>query len=307
MKIFLKRVIILFVTLCLSNLAAYSYNYDNQISCDERIICANSICLNSNASDAKGKDNFIYFKVGNASKNISKLIKNSQFIVSDSRVYTRKGLALLREGDSDYMNDDPWVGNGEYIENSFNYDYFDKSFQESEDIARFGISFVSGNKEALRIHADDQHISIGTRAKANYCVMTIDGAVSIGPSDTNPEDFKDTYASDYLLWVEKGIVADDIVLAKPNDWDDEVFNKDYKLRSLKAVESFINENKHLPEVPSEIEVLEKGYRIHEMNRLFMRKIEELTLYSIEQEKAIDSLKARLGELEKMEANRAALE
>lgn len=78
---------------------------------------------------------------------------------------------------------------------------------------------------------------------------------------------------------------------------DYVFADDYKLRSLEEVENFIEENSHLPEVPSASEVAENGMNLTEMNNAMLKKIEELTLYLIEQNK-------RIGELEKVNAELA---
>lgn len=79
---------------------------------------------------------------------------------------------------------------------------------------------------------------------------------------------------------------------------DYVFNKDYKLRSLYDVESFVNENKHLPDVPSESEVVKNGLNLGDMNSTLLKKVEELTLYMINLQKESDALKARISKLEK---------
>jgi hypothetical protein len=76
-------------------------------------------------------------------------------------------------------------------------------------------------------------------------------------------------------------------------WCDYVLAPDYKLRSLSEIEAFIKENQHLPEVPSEKEVYENGIAVTEMLQIQMKKIEELTLYTIQQQKEIDALKALL--------------
>ena len=73
-------------------------------------------------------------------------------------------------------------------------------------------------------------------------------------------------------------------------WSDYVFQKDYSLPSLLEVEEFIGENGHLPGVPSENEVLENGVDLSEMNTILLKKIEELTLYVINQQKEIEKLK-----------------
>lgn len=82
------------------------------------------------------------------------------------------------------------------------------------------------------------------------------------------------------------------IVVQTSVWADNVFRSGYNLRSLKDVESFITENEHLPEIPSEQEVLEDGIDVSEMNMLLLKKVEELTLYLIEQQKEIDELKAK---------------
>jgi hypothetical protein len=79
-------------------------------------------------------------------------------------------------------------------------------------------------------------------------------------------------------------------------WSDFVFEQDYQLKDLEEVESFIEENKRLPDVPSEKEVLENGIQLGEMDAKLLQKIEELTLYLIEQNKLIKSQKEELEQL-----------
>jgi hypothetical protein len=76
-------------------------------------------------------------------------------------------------------------------------------------------------------------------------------------------------------------------------WSDYVFAKGYKLRSLSSLESFIKRNKHLPEVPSAKEVEENGISVGDNQALLLKKIEELTLYLIQQQKEINKLKAKI--------------
>ena len=80
-------------------------------------------------------------------------------------------------------------------------------------------------------------------------------------------------------------------------WSDFVFANDYKLQPLEKVEAFINQNKHLPEIPSETEVLKDGINLGEMDAKLLQKIEELTLYLIQQNKEIQSLKRELSALQ----------
>ena len=68
---------------------------------------------------------------------------------------------------------------------------------------------------------------------------------------------------------------------------DFVFEKDYALPSLQEVEKFVTENKHLPEIASAKEMQKEGINLSEMNIKLLQKIEELTLYVIEQNKKIE--------------------
>lgn len=70
---------------------------------------------------------------------------------------------------------------------------------------------------------------------------------------------------------------------------DFVFDDDYSLRDLNEVESFINDNKHLPGIPSDTQMEAEGVNLAEMNKLLLMKVEELTLYLIQQQKLIDKL------------------
>jgi len=81
-------------------------------------------------------------------------------------------------------------------------------------------------------------------------------------------------------------------------WPDYVFQPDYKLKPLEEVESFIFDNKHLPDVPSQEDVEANGLNLGQMNGILLQKIEELTLYMIELKKENDLLKERITKLEK---------
>ncbi|HRK54601.1 MAG TPA: hypothetical protein PK185_11855 [Cyclobacteriaceae bacterium] len=73
-------------------------------------------------------------------------------------------------------------------------------------------------------------------------------------------------------------------------WPDYVFANDYNLQPLKEVKHFIEQNQHLPEMPSAIEVEANGVMLGEMNKLLLKKVEELTLHLIRQQEEIDALK-----------------
>jgi hypothetical protein len=81
-------------------------------------------------------------------------------------------------------------------------------------------------------------------------------------------------------------------------WPDYVFAKDYKLPSLQETEKHINENGHLPGIPSAQDVKTNGIDLGEMHAKLLQKIEELTLHVIEQNKQLQLQNRRINELEK---------
>ncbi len=95
------------------------------------------------------------------------------------------------------------------------------------------------------------------------------------------------------LSVDGTVLAKNVKVSQaPNDWPDYVFESAYKLPSLHALEAFIQENKHLPEIPSAKEIATDGLDLGELVKLQMKKIEELTLYILEQNKRIEALEAQ---------------
>lgn len=83
-----------------------------------------------------------------------------------------------------------------------------------------------------------------------------------------------------------------------NGWSDFVLKENYPLRSLEDLEQFIKIHQHLPDVPSEKEVLAQGNDLGEMDKKLLQKIEELTLYMIELKKENATIRRELEELKK---------
>lgn len=94
------------------------------------------------------------------------------------------------------------------------------------------------------------------------------------------------------------VYARQIEVKATGNFPDYVFADDYRLRSLEDVEAFIDENHHLPEVPSAKEVEDNGHNLAEMDEILLKKVEELTLYIIELKKENEKLSSRMSELEK---------
>lgn len=93
------------------------------------------------------------------------------------------------------------------------------------------------------------------------------------------------------LYVDGSIGAEEIVIEVVNA-PDYVFEEDYDLKSLQEVRKHISDMGHLPEVPSALEMEENGISLSEMNMLLLKKIEELTLYILDQEERIKKLESK---------------
>lgn len=123
--------------------------------------------------------------------------------------------------------------------------------------------------------------------------MTIrpDGSVGIGtPLSSNPNG--------YLLAVNGLIGSKEVKVENTSaTWPDYVFESDYELPTLDQLELYVQENKHLPGIPSAQEVEEEGgFMLGEMNRKLLEKVEELTLYLIDANKKNEELQQKVDEL-----------
>ncbi|MBO9204517.1 MULTISPECIES: hypothetical protein [Niastella] len=100
------------------------------------------------------------------------------------------------------------------------------------------------------------------------------------------------------LAVNGTVSAQKMLLSQTGRWPDYVFSKQYQLPSLTEVENFINQNNHLPGIPSAAEVAKKGIDVADNQAALLKKIEELTLYVIELEKRSQKQNEEISELKK---------
>lgn len=153
-------------------------------------------------------------------------------------------------------------------------------------------SGIGGNEANLFEIHDQALVFPGPAPKRLIYWITNKGSVGIANSLRIGSTAANGAYINYKLSVDGDMIAKRCVIQVSN-WADYVFNEDYKLPALREVEEFIGENKHLPGVPSEAEVKEQGIEIGEMNKILMQKIEELTLYIIEQDKKIKRLEQKV--------------
>jgi hypothetical protein len=100
-----------------------------------------------------------------------------------------------------------------------------------------------------------------------------------------------TVSPDQKLTVKGTIHAQEVKVDMSVPGPDYVFEKDYDLLSLAELENYIQQNKHLPEVPSAKEMEKEGLNLKEMNLILLKKMEEMTLHMIEMKKEINELKS----------------
>ena len=145
----------------------------------------------------------------------------------------------------------------------------------------------------------DSGVSIGTSSEENISLNT--NQVRIGAT-TAP-------SLGYKLAVGGKVVAEEIKIALQGttEWPDYVFTKDYTLTPLTEVEKHIQENGHLKDIPSAAQVSKNGILLGQMNAKLLQKIEELTLYTIAQEKKIGKLEAVQLKNKELEARLAKIE
>lgn len=95
----------------------------------------------------------------------------------------------------------------------------------------------------------------------------------------------------YKLAVGGNFIAEKVKVQLQANWPDYVFHPSYKLTTLNDLEAYIKQNNHLPEVPSAAEVEKNGVDLGDNQATLLKKLEELTLYLIEQNKRIEKLEA----------------
>lgn len=151
-----------------------------------------------------------------------------------------------------------------------------------------GNAYNSIGKKYRLFIANTGELSAGEQdASGKYpFVVKPNGSVSIGMARPKAGGV----AANAMLSVDGLILAKEIKVAIANThWADYVFDRNYPLKPLREVEAYIRRFRHLPEVPTEMQVNERGIDLVEMNATLLKKIEELTLYLIEQEKRLEQL------------------
>jgi hypothetical protein len=194
--------------------------------------------------------------------------------------------------------------------------------QAYSNIAEFKIGRFAGTGTGAHTQLDIA-LTHGDNATSGTTVMSLLSAGNVGIGTTTPNanaklDVNGNIFSsgviaigttnvadtNYKLFVEKGVHTRKVRVDQ-STWADYVFYPEYNLRPLYEVEKFIQRNNHLPEVPSAKEVEEIGIDLGDNQSLLLKKIEELTLYIIDQDKKMEQLRKDVETLKKhQQANKS---
>ena len=148
-----------------------------------------------------------------------------------------------------------------------------------------------GNEDFVQIGEWEQDDYLSFKARGYNFIY---GDVGIGVSDPQYRlDVAGTVHA-YNIITDGTIRASEIIVNTTGA--DFVFADDFQLRPLSEVKTFIQENKHLPEIKSAQEMQEDGVRVNELQTQLLQKIEELTLYLIQQEQIIQELRQEVEQL-----------
>ncbi len=161
------------------------------------------------------------------------------------------------------------------------------SFWNASASADYGIGIASGTMQFYTAGQDQFGFGYGNSANFTQTMTYYPGSAQLG-INCLPQ-------AGYQLAVNGSVRAKEIRVE--TGWADYVFADDYKLRSLKEVEDFIKTNKHLPDVTAGNEIETNGLEVGKTSAQMIRKIEELTLYMIEQDKALKALQMQNTRLE----------
>lgn len=126
--------------------------------------------------------------------------------------------------------------------------------------------------------------------------LVLNGYVGINIDDGDvARMFSHSYNS---LFVKGGIITDRVSIKTYNAswWPDYVFDHDYKLMPLSDLREYIGQYHHLPDVPSESEVQEQGIELGDMQGVLLKKIEELTLYTLQLQEQVEKMQKEINML-----------
>lgn len=146
------------------------------------------------------------------------------------------------------------------------------------------LRIATSNQEPIFVVNGNGNIGIGVQHPRE--MLHVSGNVMIGKQWNNAPEC--TY-SENRVTVDGSIIAKELLITT-DYWADEVFEDSYQLMTLHDLEEFIKRNKHLPEMPTEKEIIDQGIHVSHTTIALLKKIEELTLHLIDLKKDFDLMK-----------------
>ncbi|MEO1485535.1 MAG: malectin domain-containing carbohydrate-binding protein [Bacteroidota bacterium] len=140
-------------------------------------------------------------------------------------------------------------------------------------------------------------VSSGNPPSGNSPWSQTGSTVFLGNSTDKVAIGRSTVPSGYTLAVDGPVRARE-VRVDLDTWPDYVFQNNYNLPTLAEIKDFIDKNGHLPNIPSAEKVQNEGVALGDMNRLLLEKIEELTLYTLQQQELIENLQEEIAVMKK---------
>ena len=144
---------------------------------------------------------------------------------------------------------------------------------------------IEVSKNGMKISSTNDLIDIDAQ---NIKMM---GKVGINTDNNFTGDYE------YTLAVKGGVLTSEVYVKEVDEWHDYVFDDNYDLIPLEKLEKYVRSEKHLPDLPSEKEILDHGYNISEMDGMLLKKIEELTLYAVALQRQLDEQQLIINKLQ----------
>jgi hypothetical protein len=148
--------------------------------------------------------------------------------------------------------------------------------------------YMEVTKDGINNSAGSGYLSFRSNNVDNQMIIDPNGNVGIATINTHGFKFA----------VNGSAIATSVTVQAYTSWPDYVFKTNYTLPTLTEVKTYIDQNHHLPEIPTAEQIEEDGLNLGEMNKLLVKKVEELTLYLIELNKQVKQQQKEIEQLKK---------
>jgi len=181
---------------------------------------------------------------------------------------------------------------------SHNYELIPGENYQPIKVFAHGEYYANQTRDTVPVFTGKQYGVTGVKMYGNGMLHLNHVAGEGGPGDRILQ-VKQNSSNEPLFAVgtDKKTYVRELIVTKPSNFPDYVFQKDYPLLPLKKVKSFVDDHGHLPNVPSAKEVADRGQNLAEIQRATLEKVEELYLYIFELEQKVERLENKCKEYE----------